>query len=731
MRNFYRLSFGFITFISSFVFFATFALAADITSSWSSATPLPYKVASQVSFSLNNKIYVLGGSSSTGNSQYQVISSSSLSTSNELSPWQNEVNFPTALIFHAIAQKNNNIYILGGKEENPGSAMSSVAAVRLGKINQDGSISSWATMTPLPQGLSLGAAVVVGDRIFFAGGFNDNGENAKIYSSLIDSSGALGAWSEVGSLPEARFGFSMIEQGNSIVILGGYSNNTFLGTAYKATINPNGSLSSWQGVESLPGPVYRGSAIRVNNTLFSVGGNNGTSPLDKIYYTTINTDGNLSPWQTSSNTLPQPVQGASLAYANNTLYLTGGFRDGQYLDTVYFTKLNINSGINLNVPLLKQTALPWGSAEYDSASIWSPQSPSIGAWGCALTSAAMVFQYYGLTQLPDSKTLDPGSLNTWMKQQPDGYVRNGLVNWLALSRLSKQAKAGNPNFSFDALEYKRANTTDMAVLKKDLEESRPDILEQPGHFIVAKGINGSTVSINDTLFNRDTLAPYNNTFLSLGQYIPSNTDLSYLMFVVNPEIEITLKNSSGSAVLGQSFIQQPLSNDLLGTGYSGLPVKILYFPKLRTDIYQATISSTLTVSYQLDTYFYDKNGEVKKNQVTGLSKPNNSRTIRISFNQDTVSSSTGEEQFSIENLKIDLNTYYSLKKINKKVIRELRGKVDKAINYLKRNGKNDKKEAKLTLVSLQKKLNSYKKKYIQEDAYNQLNKEVVYIISKL
>ena len=56
---------------------------------------------------------------------------------------------------------------------------------------------------------------------------------------------------------------------------------------------------------------------------------------------------------------------------------------------------------DLSVPLLKQTSNPWQSQEYDTAHVWNPSNITIKAWGCAMTSAAMIFKYYGINKLPD------------------------------------------------------------------------------------------------------------------------------------------------------------------------------------------------------------------------------------------------------------------------------------------------------------------------------------------
>ncbi len=154
---------------------------------------------------------------------------------------------------------------------------------------------------------------------------------------------------------------------------------------------------------------------------------------------------------------------------------------------------------DLNVPLLRQTDPLWGAQVYDSASRWSPAHATISDWGCAETSAAMILQYYGITKLPNNINLDPGTLNTWLKNQPDGYIGNGLLNWLAISRLSKLAKTNNPNFIYDALEYRRKGI-DKVSLTDDINAGQPDILEEPGHFIVGKGINADTFNINDPYY---------------------------------------------------------------------------------------------------------------------------------------------------------------------------------------------------------------------------------------
>jgi len=323
------------------------------------------------------------------------------------------------------------------------------------------------------------------------------------------------------------------------------------------------------------------------------------------------------------------------------LYIStgGSFPTEVWFDNIIVKTLDENNA-NLDVPLLKQTSEPWQAQVYDSANIWSPLNPTINRWGCALTSVAMILRYHGINKMPNIAQVDPGSVNLWLKSQQDGYVRNGLINWLAVSRLSKDAilSGSNPGLSFDALEYKRIDGYDPLYLSNLLSNNIPAVLEEPGHFIVAKGKDEATFSINDPFFNRLTLNDgYSNSFLSLGEYTPHNTDLSYIMLVVPTGINITLTDADGNSV-GNQFIQQPIS-DPLSTQKSGQPLRTIYLQKPNSENYFANLSSTTIQNYTLDSYFYDVNGEVSLFTNKGTLFPNSVRRLPIVFdNSDSQNS---------------------------------------------------------------------------------------------
>lgn len=383
--------------------------------------------------------------------------------------------------------------------------------------------------------------------------------------------------------------------------------------------------------------------------------------------------------------------------------------------------------IQLPVPNLKQNAGGWQNLTYDLASIWSPLHQTIGTWGCALTSAAMVLNYYHINTLPNSTTpLNPGYLDAWLGVQPDGYVPNGNVNWIALQRLSREAKANNPNFIYDALQYDRKNFTDTTTLLTDLTNGVPDILEEPGHFVVATGKDNNNIfTINDPFYaNRTTLASYGNTFSSLGRFLPSFTDLSYILFTADPSLTLTLKDKNGNPV-GASFLQQPLQGD--GTAIvAGSPMNELYDQEPSTDSYTLTISGASNQIYTVKGFLYDVNGNVKPFTLTGVTDANNQNTLALGFDSQNLNNDTSTKITTINSFLSDLLDLYALKLIKTGAYESLKALGE---NVQKQMQKHNTFVVKIDLQVLALLLKVEKGNLITDSAYQILSADVQYLQS--
>lgn len=207
-------------------------------------------------------------------------------------------------------------------------------------------------------------------------------------------------------------------------------------------------------------------------------------------------------------------------------------------DNFRLWEVDSSSSTVLDLPLFMQTDSSWATQEYDSAVQWAPEDPSFGRWGCAVSSAAMVFRYFGLTKLPNGDSVTPGSLNAWLQTQADGYVGPGLLNWRALTRLSWQIKQ---TWETPALEFHFEALPDnpLVWLQTQLWRNLPVILAVPNHFVVAYGTDTqSTIKIRDPYYSYATLNAYDNTWLSARVFTPSHTDLSAITMWTEPGVVV-------------------------------------------------------------------------------------------------------------------------------------------------------------------------------------------------
>jgi hypothetical protein len=288
---------------------------------------------------------------------------------------------------------------------------------------------------------------------------------------------------------------------------------------------------------------------------------------------------------------------------------------GQGHSEVYFDNVIVKSlppdaptFPSLNVPIMSQKNTTWGLDIYDHANVndsWSNGYIRIYNWGCALTSAAMVLKFHG-------HPVDPGILNTWLKSVPDGYIGNGLINWIAVSRYSLINKTPTS----PALEFLRIEPTNENLLN-EIVSGRPAILNVGKHFVVAKSQTASSFGINDPLVdsgNRE-LSYYGGSFNALNTFTPSNTDLSYILLVTNTP-NLTFYDSGGNVINGVKYSEGPIQIDETGLTSETGTVYTIMVPKPTVGTYKVDVSGT--GNYFLDYYAYDQLGNPQILKMSGI-----------------------------------------------------------------------------------------------------------------
>lgn len=377
----------------------------------------------------------------------------------------------------------------------------------------------------------------------------------------------------------------------------------------------------------------------------------------------------------------------------------------------------------LSVPYLSQKNPLWADEIYNTAQNWS-SNPFISRWGCALTSAAMTLLYHGIDRITPEINLNPKTLNDWLKNQVDGYIGNGFLNWRAVTRLTRLA---NDSFGSKVLEFRR-DGLDFDLLNSDLEQNQPPILEVPNHFVVATGKNDDSYFINDPAWEeRKTLEDYNDTFLSLRRFIPSNTDLSALMIVADSNVNLQLLKNNNPVPDAYPYFEQPLIDDIDGQSMNSEALQIIDLPKPEAGIYQLFVySSGGNQSFNLDIYSYDEEANPTLNSIFGYSNESLPTSFQITISEDG-KIEKWQRSPSFERTKADIQSCFENGLItNGGITQSLLAKINQA-EKLKNQGKF--KLASILLNQFLKELELHKDKFISEDAYTLLKQDAQALLS--
>src|SRR3989344_614268 len=334
-------------FVVSFVFWnLVFGLsspkvsATTVFNSWASTSSLPYPVASQTSFSLESKVFVLSGATS---SVVPFQSSSHVSNIGFLDPWVVDKASPP-IFWHGQAIHDNYIYLIGGATYPPTVVSDKVY---LSTISGN-DISSW---TQLPHTLleprALPATAVVGDTLYVMGGHVETPSfNAKpdIYKSSINPDGSLGGFTSAGLLPEALTGLEATNIGSYVYVIGGKTLVNGLSevkdNVWRGEVLGDGFLGNWILLDShLPTPVDKFQMAVMGKRIFVAGGGGQTAVSDRTFYADVDEDGNIAGWTEGA---PLPNGGVccgAAAISNGWMYVMGGVNSNGYTNTVYFSEV--------------------------------------------------------------------------------------------------------------------------------------------------------------------------------------------------------------------------------------------------------------------------------------------------------------------------------------------------------------------------------------------------------
>ncbi len=281
------------------------------------------------------------------------------------------------------------------------------------------------------------------------------------------------------------------------------------------------------------------------------------------------------------------------------------FQSSSFFDNLVITSIEERGEKKLHVHPYKQTDPEWKNQLYDHANDWSDK-PTLGDWGCALSSAVMLLNYYQINQLPNNEKITPKTLNQWLKNQPDGFMGEGLVNWLAISRLTQEMSdiLKTPVLEFSWIDKKKENIIQI------IDHDQPVIINIPGHFLVADGYTADKLDfyIKDPAFDFQLLSQHQTELISGRVFTPSYTDLSYILLVHNPEMNISLVDESGHSPKNMSIYSEYISSQ---DRSEQAQVKVVQsIAKPEAGRYRLKITNSNQQESEFNLYTYDTLGKV-------------------------------------------------------------------------------------------------------------------------
>lgn len=283
-------------------------------------------------------------------------------TGGSTQPWttDNEATLPTAMWGAGAVATAGNVYTAGGTD-----GTSAREEVQWAKINGDtdtitsanpgdGACDGWCTDLSynLPDARTDFTLTAYNGYLYALGGRSTNcttGNNTgnggycdTIYIAKLGANGEPRLWHPTDEnsdnwtywyrnsidLPTERVLTKAVMYNNHVLLLGGISSSGVLNTAGTATINPDGTIGTWDLANYLPSARYQHDALVYNDKVYLVGGASsiGGAPTNTVHYATIRDDGYLSDWsQTSSFSGGIMASGANFStFFAGHLYVTGG-----------------------------------------------------------------------------------------------------------------------------------------------------------------------------------------------------------------------------------------------------------------------------------------------------------------------------------------------------------------------------------------------------------------------
>jgi len=389
------------------------SINANGTLSWSGATSsLTANRGFYGAASYNGYIYAVGG---YNGSNLNTVEYAPLKQSGGLGNWNSTTSLSFSNGWAVSLAYNGYIYLLGRG-----------TTVQYTSVSSDGTLGSWLSATSLPSNLQEMSGVAYNGYIYVLGGLlgGSSVTNAVSYVN-ITTTGALGSWTSTTSLPTNLMDQTSIVYNGYIYVMGGRTSlaGSPITNVRYVQINSGGSLgATWNSATGLPSGVNVASSVVYGGYAYVIGGTGSSADLSSVYYVSINSDGSLNSWSTSSNSLPQTVSQATAVVYNGYIYSIGGYVNGVASSKVYYAAIGSSGSVS---QWSTTSSLPGATVDHSSV-VYNGYVYSIGG-GSAGQSTNVYFAQISTVGAGVTGAWSNNNAFTTGRQNPTSVAYNGYI----------------------------------------------------------------------------------------------------------------------------------------------------------------------------------------------------------------------------------------------------------------------------------------------------------------
>jgi hypothetical protein len=214
--------------------------------------------------------------------------------------------------------------------------------------------SKWlSSSTYSPAGIDLQSCVYNADfAAFYCVGGNDGTSYTNVVQhASVSPPGTVQGWTATTAYPLSTAGESCAALSVYLYCVGGYNGASRSNAVYYAQPSQTG-IGSWTAAISYPIFVNLLSCVVQGTYLYCIGGYDGSKYYNSTDYAQLSTSGGLASWTSSTGVVrgnpgyPTPIGAESCVTYSGYLYCIGGYNGNQSISSVYYTSFQGSGALN-------------------------------------------------------------------------------------------------------------------------------------------------------------------------------------------------------------------------------------------------------------------------------------------------------------------------------------------------------------------------------------------------